>query len=303
MIDRNNVSIPDITAFATVVETGSFTRAAESLGCTKTSVGRAVQRLEHRLGTQLLQRTTRALALTSEGEIYYGASKAALSELKDAERLLVERHADVAGRVRIDLPAGFGRLLLPALVVLRERHPKITLDLALSDRRSDPVADGWDIVVRIGDLEPDSLTTVRKLCDLRFGLFASPAYLERSHPIACASDLALHQAAVFRGGNGQIRPWLIQDGQQQRAFTPTPVLVVADGQALLDATIQGFGIAQLLDHVAAPHVASGQLSHVLPSADVPGYPVHALIPVGHRMPSRTRVVLDAIARCFQPDHG
>lgn len=299
MIDRNNVSIPDIMAFAAVVEAGSFTRAAEALGSTKTSMGRAVRRLEERLGTQLLQRTTRTVIPTREGEIYYEAAKAALTELKDAERLLLDRHAAASGRVRIDLPAGLGRLLLPALVELRERHPKITLDIALSDRRSDPVADGWDIVVRIGDLEPDSLTTVRKLCDLRFGLFASPDYLSRSHPIACLSDLALHHGAVFRGGNGQIRPWLVQDGPQQRAFTPIPVLVVSDGQALIDATIQGFGLAQLLDHVAAPHVASGQLIHVLPSADVPGYPVHALIPVGHRMPSRTRVVLDALARCFQ----
>jgi DNA-binding transcriptional LysR family regulator len=300
MIDRNNVSIPDIMAFATVVEVGSFTRAAETLGSSKTSVCRAIRRLEDRLGTHLLQRTIRVITLTREGEIYYDASRAALSERREAEQVLLKRHADASGRVRIDLPAGFGRLLLPALVELRERHPQITLDIALSDKRSDPVADGWVVVVRIGDLEPDSLTTVRKLCDLRFGLFTSPAYLSRTAPIACLPDLGLHRGAVFRGGNGQIRPWVVQDGGKERVFTPAPVLVVADGQSLLDATLRGFGIAQLLDYGAAPHVGSGQLIHVLPSADVAAYLVHALIPVGHRMLSRTRVVLEAIARCFQP---
>lgn len=179
------------------------------------------------------------------------------------------------------------------------RYPKISLDLAFNDKRSDPFAEGWDVVVRIGELPADSTITVRKLCDTRFGLYASPKYLAARAPIISVSDLASQDGAIFRGGNGQLRPWTVMDGTVLRDIVPPPVLVVADGQALIDATIQGFGISQLIDKVAQPFVDSGRLVHVLPSADIPGLPVHILIPLGQRMPSRTRVVVNQIAEFFR----
>lgn len=295
MIERADASIPEIAAFVAVAQTGSFTRAAENLGTNKSNVGKAVQRLENRLGTRLFQRTTRAVRLTEDGEIYLLAAQSALDGLHDAEQALAARRAEPIGRVRLDLPAGFGRLLLPALAALRERYPRITLELALNDRMSDAVGEGWDIVVRIGALPQDSDMTVRKLCDLRLGLYASPDYLARRGEVTAIADLGGHDAVVFRGPTGRLRPWSVLDAGQVRELSPTPVLVLADGQALVDATVHGFGISQILDRVAQPHVAAGRLIHVLPAADVDGPAVHAMIPLGQKMASRTRTVLNHLA--------
>jgi DNA-binding transcriptional LysR family regulator len=293
--ERADASIPEIKAFAEVALTGSFTRAAENLATSKSNVGKAVQRLEGRLGTRLFQRTTRAVRLTEDGEIYLAAAQAALEGLRDAEQALALRRAEPIGRVRIDLPAGFGRLLLPTWSALRQRYPRITLELALSDRMSDPVSEGWDLVVRIGVLSQESEMTVRKLCDLRLGLYASPQYLQRRGEPTTVADLSSHDAVIFRGPTGRLRGWSVLDAGYTREISPDPVMVLADGQALVDATLHGMGISQILDRVAQPYVDSGALVHILPAADVEGPPVHALIPTGHRMPAKTRAVLNHLA--------
>jgi DNA-binding transcriptional LysR family regulator len=299
MAERGETSISDIACFVAVAQMGSFTRAGEELGTSKSNVGKAVQRLEARLGTRLFQRTTRAVRLTEDGETYLFAAQAALDGLREAEHQLAARQAEPAGRVRLDLPAGFGRLLLPAFEALRRKHPKITLELALTDRMSDPVGEGWDIVVRIGELPVDSEMTVRKLCDLKLGLYAAPAYLARKAPIETIADLAGHDAIVFRGPGGRLRAWTLRDGNVKRELPATSALVLADGQALVDATIAGFGIAQILDRVALPHVKAGRLAPVLPHAAVDGPPVHAIIPLGQKMAAKTRAVLNHLAEALR----
>ncbi|MHC8286208.1 LysR family transcriptional regulator [Pseudomonas sp. XS1P51] len=303
MIERTDTSIPDIAAFAAVAQTGSFTKAAEGLGSSKSNIGKAVQRLEARLGTKLFQRTTRAVRLTEDGETYLVAAQAALDGLREAELSLAARREEPIGRVRLDLPAGFGRLLLPTFAAMRQRYPKVTLELALTDRMSDPVAEGWDIVVRIGELPQDSDMTVRKLCDLRFGLYASPDYLARRGPVNAVSELASHDAIVFRGSTGRLRPWTLLDNGFVRDIAMDPVMVMSDGQVLIEATVHGMGITQILDRVAQPYVDAGKLVHVLPGADVDGPPVHALIPLGQRMGAKTRAVLNHLADSLRGDEG
>lgn len=295
MAQPTDASLPEIAAFVAVAQTGSFTRAAENLGTGKSNVGKAVQRLETRLRTKLFQRTTRAVRLTEDGEIYLTAAQSALAGLHDAEQALAARREEPIGRVRLDLPAGFGRLLLPILATFRQSYPRITFELGLSDRMSDAVGEGWDIVVRIGALPVDSEMTVRKLCNLRLGLYASPDYLKRKGNIGSLGELASHDAVIFRGPTGRLRPWSLRDDESPREISPNPAMVVADGQALVDATICGFGISQILDRVALPHIHAGRLAHVLPEADVQGPAVHAMIPLGQRMPAKTRAVLNALA--------
>ncbi|MGO4304082.1 LysR family transcriptional regulator [Cupriavidus sp. RAF12] len=295
MVERVEAAVQDIEAFLAVAQTGSFTRAAESLGTSKSNVGKAVQRLEKRLGTRLFQRTTRAVRMTEDGETYLRAAHVALAGLRDAEQELAARKSEPIGRVRLDVPAGFGRLLLPGLAELQRRHPKLTLEMALSDRMSDPVAEGWDIVVRIGHLPADGEMTVRKLCDLRLGLYASPDYVKRKGPIDSLAELNTHDAVIFRGPSGRLRPWTVSDAGNVRDMVMEPVLVLADGQALVDAAANGFGIVQINDRVARPYVEAGRLVHILPAADVDGPPVHAMIPLGLRMPAKTRAVLNHLA--------
>jgi DNA-binding transcriptional LysR family regulator len=291
--------VHDIAAFVAVAQNASFTRAAERLGTSKSNVGKAVQRLEQRLGTRLLQRTTRAVRLTEDGEIYLEAARSALDGLSDAEMALSARRDEPVGRVRLDVPIGFGRLLLPTFAQIRERYPKVTVELNLSDRQSDPVKDGWDIVIRAGVLPAEGEMTVRKLCDMRLGLFASPDYLARHAPIKSVDDLAEHEGIVFRAGSGKTRPWTITDGARVFETMPQASIITGDGRAFIDAAIAGFGIAQIFDGVAQPHLVSGELQHVLPQADVDGPPIHALIPAGRRMPPKTRVVLDRLVEFFK----
>jgi DNA-binding transcriptional LysR family regulator len=299
MGERGETSIPDIACFIAVAQTSSFTRAGEDLGTSKSNVGKAVQRLEAHLGTRLFQRTTRAVRLTEDGETYLVAAQAALDGLREAEHQLAARKAEPIGRVRLDLPAGFGRLLLPAFEALRRKHPKITLELALTDRMSDPVGEGWDIVVRIGELPVDSEMTVRKLCDLKLGLYAAPAYLARKGAIETIADLATHDAVVFRGPSGRLRPWTLREGAVKREILMPSALVLADGQALVDAAIAGLGVAQILDRVALPHVQAGRLVALLPDAAVDGPPVHAIIPLGRKMAAKTRAVLNHLAESLR----
>ncbi|WP_224032604.1 LysR family transcriptional regulator [Paraburkholderia caribensis] len=299
MNERADAPINEIAVFVAVAQSGSFTRAAEEIGSSKSNVGKAVQRLEARLGTKLFQRTTRAVRLTEDGETYLQAAQQALDGLREAEQQLASRRSEPAGRVKIDLPAGFGRLLLPSFIQLRDKHPKITLEVALTDRMSDPIGEGWDVVVRIGALPDDSELTVRKLCDLRLGLYASPEYLARRGEIRDIGALAAHDAIVFRGPSGRLRAWTVQDGEAVREYSPQPVLVLADGQALVEAAVAGFGIAQILDRVALPYVEAGRLVHLVPGADVDGPPVHAIISLGQKMAAKTRAVVNHLAETLQ----
>lgn len=294
-MERADTSFPDIAAFVGVAQTGSFTRAAENLSTSKSNVGKAVQRLEVRLGTKLFQRTTRAVRLTEDGETYLNAAIAALDGLRDAARELAARKEEPIGRVRLDIPSGFRQLFLPTISELRRRYPQVTLELSMTDRMSDAVGEGWDIVVRAGELPQDSEMTVRKLCNITLSLYASPDYLARHSPIESAADLVNHEAVIFRSFTGRLRPWSIGENGHLRDFSPTPVLIVSDGQAVIDSTVVGLGIAQIYDKVAQPYVDCGKLVRVLTAADSPGPPVHALIPLGNRMPAKTRAVLNYLA--------
>ncbi len=130
---------------------------------------------------------------------------------------------------------------------VRERYPKVTIELSLSDRASDAVGEGWDIVVRVGDLRSGSEMTIRKLCDVRLGLYASPGYRARRGVPASVSELSDHDALVFRAGSGQLRPWTVSDADRTFEIAPKPVLVIADGRGLIDGAIAGLGIAQIFD--------------------------------------------------------
>ncbi|WP_341964149.1 LysR family transcriptional regulator [Pseudomonas sp. RC10] len=295
MSKRSDLSLADIVTFTAVAQAGSFTRAAEALGTDKSNVGKAVQRLENRLGTQLFQRTTRAIRLTDDGETYLRGALIALDSFQEVEHALAIRRTEPVGRVRLNLPASFGRLLLPSFVALGERYPGLTLELAITDQVSDPVADGWDIVVRIGELPADSEMTVRKLCDTHFGIYAAPAYLTRKGPLDSVEQLTHHSAIIFKGRNGRLRPWTVLDGDQVKDIKPEPAIIMSDTQVMIDAMVQGLGVGQVLDRMAAPYVREGRLVHLLPGCDTPGMPIHALIPLGQKMSARTRLVLNHLS--------
>jgi len=269
----------EIAAFVAVAELASFTRAAARLGNSKSSVGKAVQRLEARLGARLLRRSTGAVSLTEEGALYLEAARAALGSLVEAGRVLATRQGEPAGHLRLDLPAGLGRVILPTLAGFAARHPRLTLEVVLADRFSDPIAEGWDVVVRVGFLADSSLVA-RKLCDLRLGFYAAPAYLARRGVPHAPEDLPGHEAILFRGPDGRLRPWLLDRDGARVEIAPPPCLILSDGYAVVEAACAGFGIAQAYDATCAAAVAAGNLVPVLPELAAAGPPVHALLPGG-----------------------
>jgi DNA-binding transcriptional LysR family regulator len=297
---ERGLPVTDIATFVAVAQNASFTRAAEQLGTSKSNAGKAVQRLEERLGTRLLQRTTRVVSLTEDGQTYLEAARAALDGLSEAEIALAARREEPVGRVRLDIPVGFGHLLIPTFASLRERYPRITLDLSLTDRQADVVGEGWDIVVRIGPLPPSGEMTVRKLCELRDGLYASPKYLEQREPILSVQDLRKQDGIIFRAGNGQLRLWNVVSDGSLLEIAPDISMVVSDARSIVDAARAGLGVAQIFDRVAQPYVESGELRHVLPSIDRALLLVHAMIPLGRRMPPKTRVLLDHLVEVLTP---
>ena len=164
-------------AFARVVETGSFTKAAETLRISRTSVTQLVQQLEARLRVRLLNRTTRQVNVTADGAAYYERVLRLLADMDDAETSLSDASASPRGRLRVDVPSPFARMVLvPALPAFHARHPEIQLDLGVSDRKVDLIGENVDCVIRGGELQDQSLRA-RRVADLRLGVYASPGYL------------------------------------------------------------------------------------------------------------------------------
>jgi DNA-binding transcriptional LysR family regulator len=294
-----DVTLSEISAFIEVAQAQSFSRAAEKLGTNKSQVGKHVQRLEKRLGTRLLNRTTRAVNLSEDGQTYLEAAKAALQGLQEAELALAARKSEPVGKVRISLPMGLGSLFLPALSVFSKQHPKMSLELALSEKIVDPIGEGWDIVVRVGDPSYNSESSAHHLGRLCFGLFASPEYLSARGLIRSIDDLSNHDAIMQRCATQRLWSWPTQNAHQKRSVRSHPLLTLADDQLLLDAAMSNFGVARMFERVARPYVDAGKLIPVLPEVDTGSIAVHAFIAAGHRMNTKTRIVLNTLGECIK----
>jgi DNA-binding transcriptional LysR family regulator len=290
-----------IAAFVHSVEAGSFTAAAARMGLSKSAIAKNVARLEERIGTRLLDRTTRSLGLTTEGRSYYESCLKVLAELSSAEALLAARQHDVSGLLRVSLPVSFGpRWVMPVLLDLARQHPGLDLVVSFTDRHVDLVEDGIDLVVRLG--EPGDMASVigRKIGVQRSLLCASPAYLnERSRPRTPA-DLAGHDCIAF-ARDGRALPWLLLDeGGKLVSVRVKPRHTVSHGEALREATLSGAGLAYLSTWLAASDLRAGRLEAVLTAAGVDDMPMHILWPRARDMAPKVRVVVDELVRRFLP---
>jgi DNA-binding transcriptional LysR family regulator len=221
-------------AFARVVEAGSFTKAAQTLHMSKTTVTQLVQQLEARLRVKLLHRTTRQVKVTAEGTLYYERVVRLLADLEDADTRLASVTASPKGRLRVDVPAPLARLILvPALPAFHARHPEIQLDLGVSDRVVDVIGDNVDCVLRGGELTDSSLVA-RRVGDLRLGVYASPAYLARAGTPAHPRELedSHHRIVGFlRSRSGTLAPIALSRAGEQLAPRGRHVVALDDGNA------------------------------------------------------------------------
>ncbi|AZF51497.1 Transcriptional regulator, LysR family [Pseudomonas sp. R4-34-07] len=271
-----------VELFVQIVESGSLSAAAERLNLTRSAVGKGLARLEARLGTCLLQRSTRRQRLTEDGQAYYEHCLRALAELEAAESVLESGRHQPRGRLRASLPLAFGHhYAAPALWGLMDRYPQLEIEISFSDRMTDLVQEGFDIAVRIGPLPDTDRLSARRLGEQVMGLAASPVYLQRRGPIAFIEDLSAHRGIAYRSNSAH----------RSRLVTP---LVLDDLQAVADAAIAGVGLAWLPSWLIAHYALRGQLAAVLADFREQPAPIHVIWPTAPHMPAKTRCAIDAL---------
>ena len=293
-------------AFVRVVETGSFTKAAATLGMSRTTVTQLVQQLEARLRLKLLNRTTRKVNVTADGAAYYERIVQVLDTLEEIETSLPQAAALPRGQLRIDVPSPLAAMLLvPALPRFHALYPDIRLDLGASDRMVDVIADNVDCVIRGGELADQSLMA-RKLADLQLGVYAAPAYLERLgtplHPL----DLqhSAHRIVRFRwarGGNGF--PYVMQREGKRVRIDGRYVLSIDDGNAYLAAGVAGLGVLWLPDYMARAQVARGELLPLFAGWTVEPMPLYLAYPPNRHVSKKLRVFIDWVVELMARDGG
>lgn len=285
-------------AFARVVETGSFTKAAHTLHMSRTTVTQLVQQLETRLRVRLLNRTTRQVNVTADGAAYYEHVARLLANLDDAETSLSTFATNPRGRLRVDVPAPLARfLLVPALPGFHARYPDIQLDLGVSDRNVDLIDENVDCVIRGGELTDPSLVA-RRIGDLQAGLYAAPAYLDAvgmpDHPQALEAEP--HRIVGYRGSRkAGVMPYTLQRGDGTTIVQGRYVLAVDDGNAYLAAGVAGLGVLWLPEYVAAAHAERGELVRVLTDWTVDPMPLHIAFRPNRHVSAKLRVFVDWVA--------
>jgi len=282
-------------AFARVVETGSFTRAAQTLQISRTTVTQLVQQLEAHLRLRLLNRTTRRVSVTADGAAYYPRIARLLAELEEVEGGLGDAARQPRGRLRIDVPGPYARLrLVPALPDFHARYPDIQLDIGVSDREIDVIADNVDCVIR-GGTPVDPALVARPLASLSIGFHASPAYLQRfgapDHPRALEGP-DHHMVGFLSPRTGRARVFTAQRGQERIEVQGRHAVGFDDGNAYLAAGVAGLGVVALPSYMAQPHVARGELQPVLQDWQLPPMPMHVMFPPNRHMSQRLRVFID-----------
>jgi len=255
-------SISGITAFVATVDAGGFAAASRRLGLSASAVGKAVARLEARVGVRLLNRTTRQVMMTFEGEQLYAGASRLLDDLRDIEGILAHQRAAPVGRVRVTLPATLGRMvILPRLGEFLAQYPGIELDVGLDDRKVDLVEGGYDLSIRTGHLE-DSGMIARKLASHSFLLCAAPSYLAAGGIPETMQDLANHTCIRFRyPSTGVLEKWTFDGKELDRELPSGPVF--NDGEAVVLAAISGLGLAQIPNYAAQEAIRSGRLVPLL----------------------------------------
>lgn len=284
-------------AFARVVETGSFTKAATTLHMSKTTVTQLVQQLEARLRVRLLNRTTRRVNVTADGAAYYEHVVRLLADMDDAETSLSSASMAPRGRLRVDVPSPLARMLLiPALPEFFARYPDIQLTLGVSDRIVDIIGENVDCVLRGGEITDQSLVA-RHVGDLSLGIYAAPGYLQRcgtpQHPHELAQS-PHHTVGFLWFRTGKTLPYTMQRGEERIEARGRQQLTVDDGNAFLAAGLAGLGVLWLPQYMAKPHVVSGGLLPLFEDWHMSPMPMYLAFPPNRHVSAKVRVFIDWI---------
>ena len=286
-----------LLAFAETAKRGNFAAASRELGCTPSTLAKAVNRLEARLGVRLFHRTTRQVTLTDDGTRLYGRCQRVLAELELLQEEASGVREEPSGTLRIDMPVALGRqLMLPLLARLAERHPRLSIDARFSDLYVDLVRERIDVAIRTGVLRDSSLVA-RPFGHQELLLVAAPSYLARAGAPKALSDLNRHMAVLFRvPATGKDRPWHFRRAGRNTSVLPPSRVRVDGGDHIVRAAILGMGIGQVPHYMVTDALARGELVELLPGFRPAPMQIAAVMPSGRHVPPRVRALLELIER-------
>ena len=276
-----------------VVDAGSFVAGGQATGLTRSAAGKAVGRLEDRLGARLLNRTTRTLSLTDEGRAFYDGGRAVLHAINDAEASVVGHAGTPRGLLRLTVPNAYGRLVIaPLIAEYLAAWPDLQMEVSFTDRQSDIVEEGFDLAIRIGEVPQDTRLVSRVVARYGWALVASPAYLEKRGEPASIDAIGDYDRLMFssrgRRQNWRFRDedgtWITAQGRSR--------LRLDSGEALCDAAVAGLGLAFLPDFVVAADLDAGRLRRLLPDMDGGDAVITAIYPSRRLLEARVRRFID-----------
>ncbi len=279
-----------VNEFVAVAETESFTRASERLGVSTAQVSRQISALEARLATRLFYRTTRRVSTTDAGQLYYQHCRQVLDALEQAEQAVTHLQTVPRGKLRLTAPVTYGEQVIAPLVndfVLR--YPDLEVEMHLTNQQLDLVAEGYDLAVRLGQLESSSLMA-RRLGSRTLYVCASPAYL-----LAWGSPRSLAELDRHNCLQGNLRHWRFQEGGRPRTVRISGNLRCDSGRALLDAALKGVGMVQLPDYYVQPALDAGALVPLLTSYQDDDDGIWGVYPHNRHLSPKVRLLLDYIA--------
>jgi len=291
-------TLEGLPVFVRVVREGSFSAAARVLELTPSAVSKQIGRLEDRLTVRLFNRTTRRLSLTEEGAAFYERASRILADLEDAAESVSSLKAVPRGRLRVTLPTAFGILhLLPALPDFMARHPEVTLEIDLNDRFVNMIEEGFDLALRVGDLEDSSLIG-RRLAANRRVLAAAPGYLTGRAAPQRPADLAAHDCLIYTY-RAQRHDWhLVDENGKECVVSVTGKIETNNPMMLREAALSGLGVVLLPLWIIGPDLKAGRLERILPTHHWPDNAIHAVYPPGRHLSAKVRSFVDFLVERF-----
>ena len=288
-----------MNALVKVVASGSYAEAARRLGLTRSAVSKGVMELEQMLGARLLDRTTRRVTPTEAGLAYYERCMAILAQIEETEAQISRLHDEPKGILKVNAPMSFGTLYLgEAVANFMIRYGDLKVELILTDRFIDPLEEGADITVRIGQLTDSSLIA-RRIAPARIVLVASPDYLKKHGTPQVPTDLIDHRCLSY-GHTTSMQRWQLTEKGQPISVSIGSCMSSNNGDALRDAAVKGIGITSLPTFIVGEDIAAGRLKIVLPDNRPADLTIHALYAPNRYLAAKTRVFIDFLVDRFGP---
>ena len=289
----------DLSFFVKIVKGGSLSIAAREMGVTPASISKRLTRLEAHLGVMLLNRSTRRLSVTDEGETYFGHALRILADLEELEQLISNNPASPKGLLRVNAPLGFGRTYItPIISSFARRYPDVEVQLQLSDHPLSLVDDAFDIGIRFGDV-PDSRVIAMKIAANRRLVCAAPAYLKKFGVPKVPHDLAKFNCIVLRQNDAAYGTWRFTKGRRSETIKVRGTLSSNDGEVALNWALDGHGLMLRAEWDIAKYLRSGRLQIVLEDYSSPPADIFAVFPEKHRLSPKVKVFTDALAASFR----